>query len=295
MSLRENTNQDDSQVALRGGPIGFLLMHGLGGSPAELKFLAHGLHREGYTVHCPLMAGHGGSAMLLGASTWQDWVASAEAALREIRKECDHVVVGGLSAGSIVALHLAARRDNEVDALALLSPTFWPNGWAIPWYFHGFRLITQRWFARLINLRQGPPYGIKDDRIRRFVLESLQNDGRADEDIFGRKGTTVFEFKQMAVAAKRQLGSISLPTFICHARQDDQSSLSNCSLLQRKLAGPVDTLILDNSFHMVTLDGQRHLVVQRMLNFASQHKFGVRQQGRSANAPTAKGAGSARA
>ncbi len=248
--------------------MGFLLLHGLAGMPVELRFVAQGLNRAGYTVHAPLLAGHGGSDLMLATTRWTDWVASAEQALERLRQDCDHVIIGGLSAGSIVALHLASKHQSALSGLVLYSPTFWPDGWAMPWYFPAFRLIKQKWLANLFSFHQRAPYGIKDDRIRRFVLESLQSGGRPLDEIFGRRGGTVFEFRRMTKAARKLVDGLALPTFICHAREDDQSSLSNATFVQQRLKGPVETLILDDSYHMITLDRQRAMVVDRTVAFA---------------------------
>ena len=285
MNKLTNSSEEEGQLLLPGGRVGFLLMHGLGGTPVELRFVAQALNRAGYTVLCPLLAGHGGSDMLLNTAKWSDWVATAERAFDRLRAECDQVVVGGLSAGAIVSLHLAARRQGEIAGLTLYSPTFWPNGWAIPWYFPAFRLITQKWFANLINLRTSPPYGIKDDRIRRFVLESLQSEGRPLQDIFGRRGGTVFEFKKMTSAARRELPNISLPTLVCHARRDDQSDLSNAMTVQRRMSGLVETIVLDDCYHMVTLDRQRSVVVERTLGFVERLGLTARDAVPAASSP----------
>lgn len=282
MNMLGNTRNEDGQLLLQGGRTGFLLMHGLGGTPVELRFVAQGLNRAGYTVLCPLMTGHGGSDLMLSATNWQDWVDSAEAALDRLRESCDHIIIGGLSAGSIVALHVAAKRQDDVAGIVLYSPTFWPNGWAIPWYFPAFRLITQKWFANLISLNERAPYGIKDDRIRRFVLESLQSGGRPLSEIFGRRGGTVFEFKKMASRARRLLSSLNKPTLVCHARQDDQSHLSNAAIVQQQMKGGVETVVLDDSYHMITLDRQRALVLERTLAYAERLD-------RSAKAPATGG------
>jgi carboxylesterase len=64
------------------------------------------------------------------------------------------IIVGGLSAGVLLALHLAAKRPREVHATLLFSPTFWPDGWAVPSYFVLFKLVRHKSFANLINLRE---------------------------------------------------------------------------------------------------------------------------------------------
>ena len=62
----------------RAGRSGVLLVHGLTGTPNEMRFVARGLHEAGYTVHAVQLAGHCGSAEDLVKTGWQDWYASVE-------------------------------------------------------------------------------------------------------------------------------------------------------------------------------------------------------------------------
>ena len=266
MDRQDRLQECEGSLLLPGGRVGVLLIHGLGGTPVELRFVAQALNRAGHTVYCPLLVGHGGSEDL-NTTTWTDWYDSVEKAHDLLKARCDVVLVGGLSAGVPLALLLAARRPHEVHGSLLFSPTFWPNGWAIPWYFMFFKLVRHKWFANLIHLRECAPYGIKDERIRRFVLDSLQSDGRPLEDIFGRRGGTVLEFRWLAEAAKRVLGQVKQPSLIFHPRFDDQSDISNTMLLQRRLGGLTEVVVLDDSYHMVTLDRQRAVVVEKSLVF----------------------------
>ena len=59
------------------------------------------------------------------------------------------------------------------------------------------------------------------------------------------------------------------PALIVHPRDDDMASLKNAQYLQAHLGGLVDTLVLDDSYHMVTLDQQRHIVAERTGRFVS--------------------------
>lgn len=267
MNRQDWLQEKEGSLLLPGGRVGVLLIHGLGGTPVELRFVAQALNRAGYTVYCPLLVGHGGSEELLNTTTWTDWYDSVEKAHDLLREHCDVVLAGGLSAGVPLALLLASRRPDEVHGLLLFSPTFWPNGWAIPWYFNFFKLVRHKWFANLIHLKECAPYGIKDERIRRFVLDSLQSDGRPLDDIFGRRGGTVLEFRWLAEAAKRILGQVKQPGLIFHPRFDDQSDIGNTIMLQRRLGGMAEIVVLDDSYHMVTLDRQRSLVVEKSIAF----------------------------
>jgi len=68
---------------------------------------------------------------------------------------------------------------------------------------------------------------------------------------------------------KSELPSVAAPALIVQARDDDLSSLKNASYLQRRLGGLVDTLVLDDSYHIVTVDRQRDLLIESTVAFAT--------------------------
>src|ERR1700733_2701382 len=119
----------DAEVFHEGGRTGFLLIHGLSGTPGELRYISNGLARAGHTVSCPQLAGHGLSIDDLRVATWRDWEAGMQAALDRLAERCDHVFVGGLSMGAILALRLAHQNPNTVNGTLLYAPTIWLDGW----------------------------------------------------------------------------------------------------------------------------------------------------------------------
>lgn len=260
----------DTTYRIKGGRVGVLLIHGLCGTPTEMRFVAHGLARAGYTVHCPLLAGHGGSMDLMKASTWQDWLESAEAALDELRKECDVVVCSGLSNGAVLSLMLAALHPDKVQGTALLAPTLWLNGWLIPWYARLFKLVHHTWLANLISFPDIEPHGIKDNRIREFIRNALQSGDTSVAGLPATPGGAVLEHRRLVNALKKKLRNIAQPALIIHPRQDDYADMNNSWYLQRNMTGMVDTVVLDDSYHIVTVDRQRHVVVDRMTAFVGR-------------------------
>ena len=257
-------------VVIPGGRTGVLLIHSLGGNPIELRFVAQSLARLGYTVYCPLLPGMGGGTDVSQLSTREDWYKAAAAAHDELTANCDTVFVGGMSAGSMLALRLAQERPETVNGLILYAPTFWPNGWAIPSHFNLFRLVKHKIISRLFQFQQRAPYGIKDERIRKFVIDSLKGDERASSELFSRGGRMIWEFKALAREVRKGLGKINQRMIIFHPRQDDQSDLKNSMILQRETASLVEMIVLDDSYHMVTLDRQRSIVVDRTVDFAQR-------------------------
>jgi carboxylesterase len=258
----------DHSETFRGGPVGFLLIHGLGGTPVEMRFVGIGLARAGYTVRCPQLAGHCGSFEDLRATGWQDWYATADDALSELRKTCRKVIVGGLSMGAILALHLAAERPDDVHGAALFAPTLKLDGWGVPWYSMFFNLVRDRRTADLVAFSEREPYGIKDPRVRALVMAAINSGDSSKAGQFSNPGRVMLELRWLVNTVRRELGSIRQPTLIVHPRDDDRASLRNAAYLQGALGGMVDTCVLDDSYHIVTVDRQRALVVQRTIAFA---------------------------
>ena len=72
----------------RKGPVGVLLVHGLTGTPAEMKHFGKVIARKGITVACPELAGHCASIQALKATSWSDWYKSVEASFEALSQEC---------------------------------------------------------------------------------------------------------------------------------------------------------------------------------------------------------------
>jgi carboxylesterase len=257
----------DYSYYIRGGRVGVLLIHGLGGTPAEMRYVANGMARAGYTVFCPQLAGHCGTEEDIKLTTWQDWYDSAEKALFEMRKACDTVIVGGLSTGAVLALLAAARHPKDVHGTALLAPVFWLNGWLIPWYARLFRLVAMKSVANLITFPDIEPHGIKDERVREFVRNALFSGDSSTAGIPATPGGAVLEHRRLAHVVQSELKNIHQPALIVHPREDDYADLNNAWYLQRNLRGLVDMVVLDDSYHVVTIDRQRHIVVDRTITF----------------------------
>lgn len=105
-----------------GGPLGVLLLHGFGGSPASLRPVAEWFAGRGLSVRLPRLPGHGTSFEDFASVRWPAWVDEAGSGLSALLHRCDRVAVLGHSMGASLALHLAATRPSDVAALALANP-----------------------------------------------------------------------------------------------------------------------------------------------------------------------------
>lgn len=260
----------DHSYKVAGGQTGVLLIHGLCGTPSEMRFVANGLARAGYTVHCPTLADHCGTDRDVAEATWQQWYESVETALLEMRKTCETVIVGGLSTGAVLSLMLAARHPDKVQGLALLAPTLKLNGWGMPWYARFFCLMPNKWVANFFRFGDHDPHGIKDERIRRFFRDALFSGDTTGTGYVFTPGGAVLEHRYLVKETRKMLGEIKQPVLILHPREDDIADMSNAWEIQRAVAGSVEMVVLEDSYHNVTIDRQRHVVVDRVGGFVAR-------------------------
>lgn len=264
---RQDTMSEDRSFIFDGGRTGALLLHGLGGTPVEMRFVALGLARAGMTVSCPQLAAHTGRFDELQESRWQDWYASAEAALDQLRRRCDKVIVAGLSMGAVLALMLAAERKKDVAGAALYAPTLALDGWGVPWYARLFKLVPQKSLAKWFDFAEREPYGVKDPRVRALVTAAIESGDSSKAGMLKVPGGAMFELAGLVRAVRNRTRGIEQPVLLVHPRDDDRASIHNSFWLQRNLAGTVDMVVLDDSYHVVTVDRQRHLVTDRTIAF----------------------------
>lgn len=257
----------DQSIRFDGGPVGILLIHGLGGTPVEMRYVANGLARAGHTVHVPQLGGHCGTIDELRASRWEDWYAAVEREHAMLRETCDLVIVGGLSMGALLALHHAARYPHEVDGTLLYAPCLWLDGWAMPWYGSLAALLKQRSVADFFSFAENEPWGVKDPRMQAIVRQAMASGDSTQAGVATLPGSQMFELRRLVKRVKAEIPRVRQPALVVHPREDDHASLRNLEYLQANLGGPTTGVVLDDSYHIVTIDQQRQVVVDRSVRF----------------------------
>ena len=244
-----------------GSRIGILLVHGLAGTPAEMKAVAKGLNKHGFSVLCPLLAGHCSSEADLIATTWKNWTASVETAYERMAEHMDVIFAGGLSAGAVLSLYLAQRKPEGVRGLSLYSITLRWDGWSIPKLSFLLPLVLRLpYIGKRYRFEEVYPYGIMNEKLRRRIHSQMQS---GDSSVAGHSatpGTSLRELWRLVDIVKKGLPEVFTPTLLIHARNDDIASPSNAVHVQQHLGGPAELLLLENSYHMITVDQERNTV-----------------------------------
>jgi carboxylesterase len=262
-----------SEFFLPGGRDGVLLIHGLTGTPAEMRFVGKGLHRAGYSVLGMQLAGHCGNEADLLATGWRDWYQSVVAAADRLAATVDRMFVGGLSMGAILALKLAADRPERVTGLALYGTTFAYDGWTIPPIARlafMLPLAMRLGIGRKKKFMEKPPYGIKCERVRQRIAGSMLAGDSAAGGLPGNPWPSLAEFQRLSSRVRRQLDRVRAPCLVVHSANDDIASVRNARIVEEHVTAAVETMLLHDSYHMVTVDQEHRRVIERSADFFSR-------------------------
>ncbi len=255
---------------------GVLLVHGITGTPSEMRYLAQCLNRAGFSVFCNTLPRHCSTLNELKKVTWQEIADSCEADFKFLKKQCPRVFVGGLSMGALMAIHLAYNFPADVSGIIALAPTVFYDGWAL---HKGKALMPIVWhiplIRNMINIREGPPYGLKDPDLRENIERFYKH---ADAAKFSNKvflfGSPFFPMANLyqhhlfSKMVKKEFSSVKTPILIIHAQEDDMTSVKNAQYVFEHIGSPKKfLLILNDSYHMVTIDKQKEKVAAETIKF----------------------------
>lgn len=248
-----------------------LLLHGLRGNPLELQLLAQRLHRAGHTVSVPYLPGYGQRpGERAPIPPWTEWEALAHARLGELTANFGPVTVGGLCIGANLALRLARRDEAAVSGLLLVSTTLFYDGWNLPWFRWLLPLAGPTPLRHLYSLREKPPYGVKNPRIREWIARQMETTGNSAAGARELPLTAIYEAYRMMRQIRAELPGISQPALILHAAEDEMTSLRSPDLLANRLgAQRIEKIIFTNSYHMLTLDNDREEVARACIDFVA--------------------------
>ena len=202
-----------NEFLFRGGRAGVLLIHGLTGTPSEMRQVGRGLHRAGFSVYGMQLAGHCGSEADLLATGWRDWYASVCAAAERFAAELDHLFVGGLSMGALLALHYAADHPRRVAGLGLYGTTLRYDGWAVPPIARLsflLPLLTALGIGRQRRSMETFPYGIRDERIRARIAGAMLAGDSAAAGLAGNPWPSLAQFQRLSWRVRRRLHRVRL-------------------------------------------------------------------------------------
>ena len=232
--------------AIDGGPVGAVLCHGLTGMPGSLRDWGSALAAAGLTVRIPRLPGHGTRWQDANHVSWLDWYGELERTFDEVRGRCDRVFVMGLSMGGTLTLRLAEQRGDDVAGTVVVNPS----------------LFTTRKDAKLLP-------------IARFVVPSFPPVGNdikkagAVEPAYDRLPVkAAYQLAQLWKVTNADLQRLTQPLLVFTSRDDHVVEPANSErLMQEAASTDKRQVVLENSFHVATMDNDLPLIVDETLAF----------------------------
>ena len=225
-----------------GGDDGILMVHGFSGSPASLRPMGEWFAEHGLSVVGVRLPGHGTNLQDFASRPWTEWSTAAEEAFAALRGRCSRVVVCAQSFGAALAVRLAARSPEAVDAIALLSP-----------YLFDARLLILP-VARHVK-RTAKAVG--DDIARPGVIEL------AYPELPVRAVAAMAEVQRLA---RRDLPRVTAPALVFRPGHDHVIPRSNPRRVFEALGSARKELVeCPSSYHVISLDHDAPMVQARVL------------------------------
>ncbi|MGV9310954.1 alpha/beta hydrolase [Streptomyces sp. NPDC003691] len=229
-----------------GGEIGVLLCHGFTGSPQSLRPWAEYLAERGLTVSLPLLPGHGTRWQDMQLTGWQDWYAEVDRELRELTARCSAVFVFGLSMGGALTLRLAARHGDAIRGIVLVNPLN---------RLHGLQPALLPLLRHIV--RSGP--GIASDIAKPGVLEV------GYDRVPVRAAHSLRNFTALVDG---ELPQVTQPLLLLHSAADHVvSPADSARILSRVSSTDVTEVVLEQSYHVATLDHDAEQIFDRSYAF----------------------------
>jgi carboxylesterase len=230
-----------------GGPHGVLVLHGFTGNPSSMRSLAEAFAAAGFAVSLPRLPGHGTHPDDVIDMRWSDWWTAVDEAHGKLAAQVERVVVAGLSMGGSLAA-LVAARDPEVAGLIVVNGAFDPA------------------LADLIPVVEG-------ELANGEVLDAIGSDiARPDVTEASYPITPLRGMVSLLQAIRDEvspaLANVRCPSLVITSREDHVVPPVSSDHFAASVAGPVERITLERSYHVATLDHDAPLVEERSVAFA---------------------------
>ena len=243
--------------ALGDGPDACLLLHGLTGSPAEMRPVGDALAAAGFRAVAPLLPGHGTTPEDLYKTTRADLAVAAQTALLSLAG-ARRIFLCGLSVGGLLSIGLAARswvREGLPDfsAIALLAPAI---------DFAGTTWLFAHVIGRLPALPLILGKGARD------VSGGPDERKKVDASYTAIPMRWGAELRLLSEETQKLAPRVHAPALLLHGALDRTIAASGSRRLARMLgSSQVEVRVLPRSGHVLPLDVESAEVCRDIVSF----------------------------
>ena len=232
------------------GARALLLLHGSGDTPQTLRYLGERLQAAGYTVHAPLLPGHGRSPKAFASVSAPEYIGAARDGLDLLRRESAWIGVVGLSMGGALGVQLAAEAS-DVRALVLLAPYLIP-----PRFVQWVARTSWGWGALLPFVAGRGAASVHDAAAG------------AESRAYGVFSPSAMRaLVATAAAGRRALASVAVPMLVINSREDNRIPAALAEEALTTLRAPAERHWVTGCGHVITVDYCKDTVAELVLTF----------------------------
>ena len=246
--------------SLGGGDVACLLLHGLTGSPAEVRPVGEALAKAGFRAVGPLLPGHGTTPRDLMRVGRADMLAAAADALRSLGG-ARRIFACGLSMGALLSVELCARvaaRDGApaITAIALLASAV--------------RMARlSRVFTEVIGRLPTLPI-ILGKGARDIAVAAAGGDEPAKPSDGSYQAIPWNWGRELRLLGEETMADarrVQVPALLLHGSLDRTASPAGSRMLRDALGGPAKVVLFPRSGHVLPLDEEGPQVAQAIVEF----------------------------
>lgn len=226
-----------------------LCVHGLSGTPYEVRPLAEAIAARGIRARGILLPGHGTTPETLARTGRDAWVTAVRDAYRRLKTEHERVFVVGLSLGGLLTLDLASRE--AVTGIVVVGTPL-QLGAPVPQMVPLLKYVMPM-------LRKRGGSDIRDAEAR------ARHPGYSVMPL-----ASVHELVRLQAEVRSRLGSITAPALIAHGALDRTANPADAARIHAAIAsGDRGLLMLADSGHVVPVDHDGARLAEHVAEFVS--------------------------
>ena len=222
-----------------------LFIHGFTGAPATMGPQIEAAAKAGYDVYAPLLRGHGTSIDELVTTRYGDYLEDAKRALDDLAGANGQVALVGISMGGTLSVDLGLS-DPRVERMVLINPLVLPP--------------AESYMELLDQLLEG---GLE---VAPAVGSDIADPGVKEASY---DGAPIRAARSLFVNTARiapRVGELAMPILLFSSLQDHVVPVESGVYLA-ETAPSVRRVVLDRSYHVATLDYDKELITEGMLEF----------------------------
>ena len=228
-----------------------LCLHGLTGTPYEVRPLGEALSQAGIRAVGPALPGHNETPQSLARVRYKQWLEAARVQLRDLRDRHEVVFVVGLSMGGLLTLALAS--EERVDAAVTVGTP----------------------------LRLSQPLATFVPLLKYLVPFPRKRGGSDICDPAARSRHPSYEVMPLAAVRQLQhlqrlvrgaLGRVTAPLLVAHGAHDATADPADSKeILDRAGSRESEYLILEDSAHVVPVDRDGPRLAAAIVDFLTRY------------------------